>query len=210
MHMKPTKVSNATGGRGNVGVTGVTSNFRLIQTVREECRVHLCTRSCSSNNSRVAEVHVCGSYARGHILFFTLTFSRLKDHVMLTLCLCSRERTGAQFDVCVEQCVGAVRTTSQSLERLLSSIGSSNMRYDLSVRLPSKYLFACFRPSWLLADRHEHLRPSRIPLSAFIVEDMTELARAHATYRFVVLDEEEERPRILVRAFHKLSTRPTI
>ena len=30
---------------------------------------------------------------------------------------------------------------------------------------------------------------------------MAELARAHATYRFVVLDEEEERPRILVRTF---------
>jgi hypothetical protein len=45
------------------------------------------------------------------------------------------------------------------------------------------------------------LRPSRIPLSAFIVEDMAELARAHATYRFVILDEEEERPRILVRTF---------
>ena len=28
---------------------------------------------------------------------------------------------------------------------------------------------------------------------------MAELVRAHATYRFVVLDEEEERPRILVR-----------
>lgn len=61
-----------------------------------------------------------------------------------------------------------------------------------------------------LADRREHLRPSRIPLSAFIVEDMTELARAHATYRFVILDEEEERPRILVRALHKLTTRPPI
>lgn len=74
------------------------------------------------------------------------------------------------------------------------------MRYDLSVRLPSKYLFECLSPFWFLADRREHLRPSRIPLSAFIVEDMAELARAHATYRFVVLDEEEERPRILVRA----------
>jgi hypothetical protein len=39
---------------------------------------------------------------------------------------------------------------------------------------------------------------------------MTELARAHATYRFVVLDEEEELPRILVRASHGLSTRPSI
>jgi hypothetical protein len=46
-------------------------------------------------------------------------------------------------------------------------------------------------------------RPCRIPLSAFIVEDMVELAHAHATYRFVILDEEEERPRILVRASRK-------
>jgi hypothetical protein len=52
---------------------------------------------------------------------------------------------------------------------------------------------------WFLAYRCVHSRPSRIPLSAFIVEDMAELARAHATYRFVILDEEEERPRILVR-----------
>ena len=63
---------------------------------------------------------------------------------MLILCLCSRERTGVQFDVCVEQCVGAVRTTSQSPERLLSSIDSSNMRYDLSVRLLSKFFLHVF------------------------------------------------------------------
>ncbi|KAH9963013.1 HECT-like ubiquitin-conjugating enzyme-binding-domain-containing protein [Russula dissimulans] len=42
--------------------------------------------------------------------------------------------------------------------------------------------------------------PSRIPLSAFIVEDMAALARAHATYRFVIMD-EEERPRILMWLF---------
>ena len=129
---------------------------------------------------------------------------------MLILCLCSREKIGAQFDVCVEQCVDAVRTTSQSLERRLLFIDSSNMRYDPSVRLQSKYLFACLPPSWSFADGREHLRPSRIPLSAFIVEDMVELARAHATYRFVILDEEEERPRILVRTSHKLSTHPPI
>lgn len=43
--------------------------------------------------------------------------------------------------------------------------------------------------------------PSRIPLSAFIVEDMTEFVHAHATYRFVIVDEEEEKPRILVWLF---------
>ncbi|KAI0036116.1 HECT-like ubiquitin-conjugating enzyme-binding-domain-containing protein [Vararia minispora EC-137] len=41
----------------------------------------------------------------------------------------------------------------------------------------------------------------RVPLSAFVVEDMNELAMAHATYRFVVLDEEEERPRLLLWLF---------
>ena len=42
-------------------------------------------------------------------------------------------------------------------------------------------------------------RPIRIPLSAFIVEDMNELVRAHATYRFILCDEEDEKPRLLVR-----------
>jgi hypothetical protein len=41
-------------------------------------------------------------------------------------------------------------------------------------------------------------------LSAFIVEDMLEFVHAHATYRFVIFDEEDERPRILVCVvFHK-------
>jgi hypothetical protein len=41
--------------------------------------------------------------------------------------------------------------------------------------------------------------PEPVPLSAFVVEDMVELQQAHATYRFVIVDEEEERPRMLVR-----------
>lgn len=41
-------------------------------------------------------------------------------------------------------------------------------------------------------------RPSNVPLSAFIVEDMKEFVQAHASYRFVIHDEEDERPRILV------------
>ncbi|KAI0948109.1 hypothetical protein AcW1_009707 [Taiwanofungus camphoratus] len=43
--------------------------------------------------------------------------------------------------------------------------------------------------------------PFRLPLSAFIAEDMSEYVHAHATYRFVVFDEEEERPRILIWLF---------
>ncbi|KAJ2926581.1 hypothetical protein H1R20_g10516, partial [Candolleomyces eurysporus] len=40
-----------------------------------------------------------------------------------------------------------------------------------------------------------------IPLSAFIVEDMMEYVQAHASYRFVIRDEEEEKPRILIWLF---------
>ncbi|KAJ7185451.1 HECT-like ubiquitin-conjugating enzyme-binding-domain-containing protein [Mycena filopes] len=43
--------------------------------------------------------------------------------------------------------------------------------------------------------------PTKLPLSAFIVEDMTEFVEAHASYRFIILDEEDERPRILVWLF---------
>ncbi|KAJ6612696.1 HECT-like ubiquitin-conjugating enzyme-binding-domain-containing protein [Mycena sp. CBHHK59/15] len=43
--------------------------------------------------------------------------------------------------------------------------------------------------------------PSKLPLSAFIVEDMSEFMEAHASYRFIILDEEDERPRILVWLF---------
>jgi hypothetical protein len=51
----------------------------------------------------------------------------------------------------------------------------------------------------------DEYRPTRVPFSAFILEDMIELMRAHASYRFVIMDEEEEKPRLLVRAtFHLL------
>ncbi|KAK2461254.1 hypothetical protein APHAL10511_006781 [Amanita phalloides] len=43
--------------------------------------------------------------------------------------------------------------------------------------------------------------PPRIPLSAFVVGDMNEFVQAHATYRFVILDEEDERPRMLLWMF---------
>jgi len=43
--------------------------------------------------------------------------------------------------------------------------------------------------------------PLKIPLTAFIVGDMMEYVSAHATYRFVIQDEEEERARILLWLF---------
>lgn len=153
---------------------------------------------CSSNNSRIAEVHVYGSYAREHITFFLSFFIRRID--LLILCSRSRGRIGVLSDVCAGHYVDAVRTTSQNLGRRPSCIDSSSMQYGLLARLPSTYFMLTWA-YWFPTYRCVHFRPSRIPLSAFIVEDMAELARAHATYRFVILDEEEERPRILVRTF---------
>ncbi|KAG6836942.1 hypothetical protein H0H93_000832 [Arthromyces matolae] len=46
-----------------------------------------------------------------------------------------------------------------------------------------------------------NIEPVKIPLSAFVVEDMTEYVRAHATYRFIISDEEQELPRILIWLF---------
>ncbi|XP_006463426.1 hypothetical protein AGABI2DRAFT_225212 [Agaricus bisporus var. bisporus H97] len=43
--------------------------------------------------------------------------------------------------------------------------------------------------------------PLKIPLTAFIVGDMLEYVSAHATYRFVIRDDEEERARILIWLF---------
>lgn len=43
--------------------------------------------------------------------------------------------------------------------------------------------------------------PLRIPLSSFVVEDMMEYVHAHATYKFILHDDEEERPRILIWLF---------
>lgn len=43
---------------------------------------------------------------------------------------------------------------------------------------------------------------TNIPLTAFVVEDMMEFVQAHASYRFVIRDEEDELPRILVGVYN--------
>jgi hypothetical protein len=68
------------------------------------------------------------------------------------------------------------------------------MLFDPSVRRQSS---SKTFPLWNIS-LSGYFRPSKLPLSAFIVEDMTEFVEAHASYRFIILDEEEERARILV------------
>ena len=82
--------------RGLSGLWGDKHCFRLIQPVREECKV--LPAGCSSNNSRVAEVHVCGSYARGHItllcflvrrtVYANTVFSQQGEDWRLIRCMC--------------------------------------------------------------------------------------------------------------------------
>lgn len=42
-------------------------------------------------------------------------------------------------------------------------------------------------------------------MSAFVLHDMLEHVQAHATYRFVLSDEEDERPRLLVDSYFTTS-----
>lgn len=76
----------------------------------------------------------------------------------------------------------------------------SSSPFDLLAPLQS---MLCFYAAWFGIKVLMIRRPFRIPLSAFIVEDMAEFVQAHASYRFIISDEEDERPRILVRTvFH--------
>lgn len=43
-------------------------------------------------------------------------------------------------------------------------------------------------------------------MSAFVLHDMLEHVQAHATYRFVLSDDEDERPRLLVSS-HSMAFR---
>lgn len=45
------------------------------------------------------------------------------------------------------------------------------------------------------------LRVTKIPISAFVLHDMLEHVQSHATYRFVLSDDEDERPRLLVGSY---------
>ncbi|KAI0792296.1 HECT-like ubiquitin-conjugating enzyme-binding-domain-containing protein [Abortiporus biennis] len=69
---------------------------------------------------------------------------------------------------------------------------SSSPEGPMMVYRLAKY---AFRPVSHIAE------PLRVPLSAFIVEDMSEFVHAHATYRFVIVDEENDKPRILIWLF---------
>ncbi|KAG9221776.1 hypothetical protein CCMSSC00406_0006719 [Pleurotus cornucopiae] len=89
---------------------------------------------------------------------------------------------------------GAVVGRSQVLRQQDDTSGGSPPDVS-STRSVYRLLKYAIRPVSQTAE------PLRIPLSAFIVEDMNEFVQAHATHRFIILDEEEEKPRILVWLF---------
>lgn len=128
--------------------------FRLIQTVQEELQG--IPAGCSFNNSRVAEVYVCGSYARGHSFLSSSSFDIFCSTAvfLLTLPSYSMGKNGVRSGVCVGRCAGAIRTVSPSSARRLRYIGSSSMPYDLSVHPPRKcHIFNCSLDFWLSVHR---------------------------------------------------------
>lgn len=100
---------------------------------------------------------------------------------------------GCGFVVCAVLWSAGVKSMPQKASRLFGYTDSSSTPSGLSLLELSM--------SSVTASHHELTSfpsPVRVPLSAFIVEDMNEFVQAHATYRFVILDDDEERPRILV------------
>ncbi|KAG6901759.1 hypothetical protein C0995_008234 [Termitomyces sp. Mi166 len=129
-----------------------------------------------SNNSRVYEAHIMG--ATIETTFITFLIHVMRDFVLTVTFLQAGE------DWCLVRCLcGAVLGRYQGHP---TGDGSRNV---------FRLLKFAIRPVSL------NIEPLRIPLSAFLVEDMTEFVRAHATYRFVILDEEGELPRILIWLF---------
>ncbi|TFK23801.1 hypothetical protein FA15DRAFT_670172 [Coprinopsis marcescibilis] len=110
----------------------------------------------------------------------------------------NREQIHDNWKQCRCLC-GAVIGRSQDREIFVDHGGGddeSDRECDVEVEVCYRILKYAIRP---VAPGHTELL--KIPLSAFIVDDMMEYVQAHATYRFVVRDEEDERPRILVWLF---------
>ncbi|KAH7907663.1 HECT-like ubiquitin-conjugating enzyme-binding-domain-containing protein [Hygrophoropsis aurantiaca] len=76
-------------------------------------------------------------------------------------------------------------------------VGRRHERQGPGGAKPAMYRFLKYaiRPLSSLAE------PPKVPVSAFVVQDMLEHVSAHATYRFVISDEEEELPRLLIWLF---------
>ena len=128
--------------------------FRLIQTVQEELQG--IPAGCSFNNSRVAEVHVCGSYAREHsfLSLFLSLFLYSTAVFLLTLPSYSMGKNGVRFGVCVGRCAGAIKIASPNSVRRPRCIDSSSMPSDLLVHPLRRYhLFGCFQDFWLSVHR---------------------------------------------------------
>jgi len=145
------------------------------------------------NNSLVVKLHLLGATLRS-TFFSSVIFAlntRLIYHIIIqpgedwrcVRCIC-----GAILGRCQEHQSGdGVQATVYRL-----------VKYAIRPITTALQLVVLVGSVPLILTKFALFRPLRIPLSAFIVEDMDEFVQAHATYRFVIFDEEEERPRMLV------------
>ena len=135
---------------------------------------------------------------RTHFNRISCVFLALYSRVMVIGCwlvfFFSEERIGRWFDVYAGLSLDDAKITIRSVAAFQQFIDSSSMLYGRSPLIRSKKMHYPYdSQNW-----HIPRSPSRVPISAFIVEDMTEFVQAHASYRFVIFDEEDERPRLLV------------
>jgi hypothetical protein len=91
---------------------------------------------------------------------------------------------------------GGIRRTTNRSRQGVADISIRQIRhpsYKLShfVRDPTGSVL-------LLCTDQGFLRYDQVPLSAYIIADMLEVVHAHASYRFIIRDEEDEKIRILV------------
>ncbi|KAF5379250.1 hypothetical protein D9615_005936 [Tricholomella constricta] len=108
--------------------------------------------------------------------------------VAARLRLVARSNNSHAYEVHV---MGATLENAFPINLILSSFLEKDHPAEVKIQTIFRLLKYAIRPVSLNSE------PTKISFSALIVEDMTEFVRAHATYRFVILDEEDERPRIL-------------
>jgi len=80
------------------------------------------------------------------------------------------------------------------------TVGHAKARYASPARttVAIVYRFA----KYAILPHHPLVKPPRYPLSAFIFLDMMELVSAHASHHFAILDEEDDKIRILIWLFN--------
>lgn len=116
-----------------------------------------------------------------------------------------RKKSGLSQDACVVLSSESPNWSSSRIRRRIDVIVLRNGPFGQFLHLPSM-----FCNQYLLIWSWQLCRTIRLSLQAFFVDDMHCIALMHANWRFVIYDEEEDRPRLLVNIlfFSSFATDP--